>query len=170
MAGVLDFSTTFRRLQLRGCSRPPAAEEVPVVVCSALARLRFQVWTQCGRPSPPRPLVLVSTRWQRRSRPTAAKALAAVPRSTRRRREKQQMVLLARSSAGSWPSPRAATVGSAWTPWRGRLPDSLGMGRAMVVYIGKGDGCLSQVSEHPFDLYPKAAKKIYVVAQCQLGE
>ena len=153
------------------------------MVCSALARLRFSGVDPVWAPLPaaavgPSQHAAAETleadcgegTWQRRSRPTAAKALAAVPRSTRRRREKQQMVLLARSSAGSWPSPRAATAGSAWMPWRGRLPDSLGMGRAMVVYIGKGDGCLSQVSEHPFDLYPTAAKKIYVVAQCQLGE
>ena len=42
--------------------------------------------------------------------------------------------------------------------------------RAIVVYLGKGDNCLSRASQHPFDLCPTAARKFDVVAQCQLGK
>ena len=42
--------------------------------------------------------------------------------------------------------------------------------RAIVVYLGKGDNCLSRASQHPFDLCPTAARKFDVVAQCQLAK
>ena len=54
--------------------------------------------------------------------------------------------------------------------YSGERMDAMAREASGLVGNGKGDGCLSQVSEHPFDLYPTAAKKIYVVAQCQLGE
>ena len=80
------------------------------MVCSALARLRFQVWTQCGRPSPPRPLVLVSTRWQRRSRPTAVKALG---RGARGRLRRRHLRLSLGAHGGGGRSSR-------WCCWRGQ--------------------------------------------------
>lgn len=173
VANVLDFATAFRRLQLRRYSRPPAAEEVPVVVCSAPAQAPLSGVDPVRSPLPAA-AVAPSQRAAAEaleadccSQCAAAEALVAAPRSARRR-EKRQMLPLAWSSAGSWPSPRAATAGSAWTPWRVRLPDS--SGRATVVYIGKAEGCLSQAFEHPFDLYPTAAKKFDVVAQCRLEE